>query len=214
MFRIAGVFILLAGIAYGIFYIWSSTPEYSIGQVKDAVKAHDKVKFAKFVNTDEFAGAMVDDMLTQPIKDVMGGGMLSGWVVAGMNGVFKPPMVAKLKEDMNDLVETGNFAQRTSDTVESDRLLGAIDRRLCLSQNEFQKLENVRSEGKEAKVTIVLHNKTHNKDLKLDVQMQKMDGYWRITKMLNFPEFVGQVTEVESVHNNERTGSSETVRRI
>ncbi|MBA3994645.1 MAG: hypothetical protein C0469_14055 [Cyanobacteria bacterium DS2.3.42] len=215
MFRIVGVLALLAGVAWGIFYLWTSTPEYSISQVKDAVKAHDKAKFDKFVDTEEFADGMVDDMLTKPIKEAMGGNTIGRWVAAGMSGIFKPQFVSQIKKDLYDLVEKGSISQSVgTDVVDPDMTLGAVDRRLCLSQNDFKKIENIKSDGKVATVTVVLHNKEHNKDFKLDVQMQKTEGYWRVTKMLNFPEFVARLIEVESVHQNEQTRTTEPIRRI
>ncbi len=213
MFRIAVVLALLAGVACGIFYLWSSTPEYSIGQVKDAVKAHDKAKFDKFVDADQFADGMVDDMLTKPVKEAMGGGMLGRWIVAGMSGIFKPRFVARIKGDLYDLVERGSINQPDETDIDPEMSLGAVDRQLCLSRNDFKKLENVKSDGKIATLTVVLHNKEHDKDFKLDLQMQKMDSYWRVTRMLNFPEFVSQLIDVESSHQSERTGK-QPLRRI
>jgi len=211
MFRIIAVLALLAGIGYGAFFLWSSTPEYAIGQVKDAFKAHDKAKFDKFVNADEFAGSMVDDMLTNPVREALGGGSIGRWVAAGMTGIFRPKCVAGFKSDLYSLVQNGNVSQNNDDSMMT---LGALERRLCLSQNDLKKVENVKNDGKTATVTVVLHNKMHDKDLSLDVQMQKMDNYWRVTKMLNFPEFVARVMEVESVHSNEQDDKAQTVRRI
>jgi len=208
MFRIIAVLAILAGIAYGGFYLWSSTPEYSIGQVKDAFRTHDRAKFDKFVDADEFAGGMVDDLLTNPVKEVLGGGTIGRWVVAGMAGMFKPQFVSSFKSDLYALVENGNLRQSADD---SEMSLALVERRLCLSKNEFKKVDNVKTDGKLATVTVVLHNKMHDKDMKLDVQMQKMDNYWRVTKMLNFPEFAARIAEVESVHKDDKT---ETVRRI
>lgn len=215
MFRIAFVLAIFAICACGVFCLWTSTPEYAIGQVKDAVKAHDKAKFDKFVDTDEFADGMVDDMLTKPLKEAMGGNMIGRWVAAGMSGMFKPQFVSQIKTDLYDLVEKGSISQSTgNNSVDPEMTLGAINRRLCLSQNDFKKIENVKSDGKVASVTVVLHNKEHGKDFKLDVQMQKMEGYWRVTRMLNFPEFVARIIEVESVHQNEQPGTAEPIRQI
>lgn len=212
MFRIIAVLALLAGIGYGAFFLWSSTPEYSIGQVKDAFKAHDKAKFDKFVDADQFAGSMVDDMLTNPVKEALGGGTIGRWIAAGMTGIFKPQYVSSFKSDLYALVEKGNISQTSDD--DSMMSLGAVERRLCLSQNDLKKVENVKSDGKLATVTVVLHNKMHDKDLALDVQMQKTDNHWRIIKMLNFPEFVARMMEVESVHQNNQSDKAEAVRRI
>lgn len=215
MFRLASVLAIFAIAALGAFSFWTSTPDYAISQIKDAVKAHDRAKFDKFVDTDEFADGMVDDMLTKPIKEAMGGNTIGRWVAAGMSGIFKPQFVTQIKSDLYDLVEKGSVSQSVGkDGVDPDMTLSAIDRRLCLSQNDFKKIENIKSDGKVATVTVVLHNKAHEKDFKLDVQMQKVEGYWRVTKMLNFPEFVARLIEVESVHQNEQNRTEEPIRRI
>ncbi|MCC7531088.1 MAG: hypothetical protein IT342_21400 [Candidatus Melainabacteria bacterium] len=215
MFRIAFSLAVIAICGWGLFYFWTSTPEYAISQVKDAVKAHDKVKFDKFVDTEEFADGMVDDMLTKPLKEAMGGNMISRWVVAGMSGMFKPRFVSRIKSDLYDLVEKGSVSQTSdADDVDPEMTLSAVDRRLCLSKNDFKRIENIKSDGKVATATVVLHNKEHNQDFKLDVQMQKVEGYWRITRMLNFPEFVARLIEVESAHSSNEAEKAEPLRRI
>ena len=215
MVRIVVALTVIATFACAGFYFWTLTPEYAISQVKESIKAHDKAKFDKYVDTDEFAEGMVDDLIAKPLKEAMGGGMIARWVSAGVSGIFKPPLVAQMKSDLYDLVEKGSINQSANKVgVDPEMTLGAVDRRVCLSKNEFKKVENVRSDGKDATITVVLHNKEHNKDFNLDVQMHKMEGYWRVTKLTNFPEFVGKVVEMESTHQSDQTENSESVKRI
>ncbi len=211
----AVVLAVIALLACGAYFIVTSTPEYAIGQVKDAIKSHDRKKFDKYVDTDEFADVMVDDLLTRPFKEAMGNGMIARWVTAGISGIFKPPLVAQMKSDLYELVDKGSISQSVNkDGVDPEMTLGAVDRRICLSKNEFKRVENVRSDGRDAKVTVVLHNKEHDKDFNLDVQMHKMEGYWRVTKLTNFPEFISRIIEIESSHRSDRIENADSIKRI
>lgn len=173
-------------------WYWTTTPQYSIDQVKESLKSHDKQKFDKHVNVNDFASGMVDDVLTEPFKEVMGGGMIGRWIVAGMSGFIKPSIVSGVKDELYTLVETGDFNKSEGGTVSS------LNERLCLTQNDFKRISDIKSEGKLANVTLLLHNVPHNKDLNLKVQMRDMGGYWQVTRMLNFPEFAGELSALEA----------------
>ncbi len=135
---------------------------------------------------------MVDDVLTEPFKEVMGGGMIGRWIVAGMSGFIKPSIVSGVKDELYTLVERGDLSKTEGGTVSS------LNERLCLTQNEFKRISDVKSEGKLADVSLLLHNVPHNKDLELKVQMRDMGGYWQVTRMLNFPEFAGELSALET----------------
>lgn len=197
MLRILVVLFVVAGISCGGYWYWTTTPQYSISQIKDAIKTHDRVKFDRHVDVNDFSAGMVDDMLTEPMKECLGGGMIGRWVAGGLSALFKPAMTAGIKEDLYNLVEKGSFSEPSGDEQMS---LRSMDERLCLRQHSLKSVEKLKSEGKLAAVEIVLHNEKHNKDLKLDVQMRDMGGYWQVTKMLNFPEFTSQLVEMESDH--------------
>lgn len=200
MTRVLTVLILLAGLSCGGFWYWTTTPQYSIEQVRDAVKTHDKQKFDKHVDVNEFASGLVDDTVAEPMREVMGGGTIGRWIVAGVSGFIKPSIVSGVKEELYTLVNTGGFNKSEGGTVSS------LNDRLCLSKNDFKRVDQIKADGKLAKATIVLHNSAHNKDLNLDVQMRDMGGYWQVTRMLNFPEFAGQLAALENssdgVHEN------------
>ncbi len=197
MFRILVVLFVAAGFACGGFWFWTTTPQYSISQIKDAIKTHDRVKFDRHVDVNDFSSGMVDDMLTEPMKECLGGGMIGRWVAGGLSALFKPTLTASIKEDLYNLVETGNFNHNSQ---EDQMSLSAMDERLCLRQHSLKSVDKVKSDGKLAEVEVVLHNDKHNKDLKLDLQMRDMGGYWQVTKMLNFPEFTSQLVEMEGDH--------------
>lgn len=192
MIRLFSVLILLTIIACGGMWYWTTTPQYSIDQIKESLKSHDRMKFDKHVNMNDFASGMVDDVLTEPFKEVMGGGMIGRWIVAGISGFVKPSIVSGVKDELYDLVDTGDLNKSEGGTVHN------LNDRLCLTQNDFKRISQIKTEGKLANVTLVLHNVPHNKDLDLDVQMRDMGGYWQVTKMLNFPEFAGELSALEN----------------
>lgn len=192
MTRLFSVLILLTVIACGGMWFWTTTPQYSIDQIKESIKSHDRQKFDKHVNMNEFASGMVDDVLTDPFREVMGGGMIGRWIVAGMSGFIKPSIVSGVKDELYDLVERGDLSKSEGGTVSS------LNDRLCLTQNEFKRISQIKTEGKLANVTLLLHNVPHNKDVSLEVKMRDMGGYWQVVRMVNFPEFAGELSALEN----------------
>lgn len=208
MTRILLVLILIAGIACGGFWFWTTTPQYSISQIKEAIKTHDRKKFDKHVDVNDFAAGMVDDVLMQPMQEAVGGGMAGRWVAAGMSALLKPTLVSGIKEELYSLVGTGSFGEPDAESAFS---LHQMEQQMCLKSHDFKRIEQIKTDGKLAQATLVLHNDKHNKDLKLDVQMRDMGGYWQVTRMLNFPEFTAQLLEMETAHAGGKPAGSDSI---
>src|SRR5258708_7662783 len=107
--------VLVAGsVAY---WYWTTTPEHSVGQLKAAGKSHDLVAFKKYVHMDSVASGTVGDLLAAPMRSALGPGIFGQWIVAGVVGIFKQPLVAGVKEDISHFVTTGQLRPPDSDAA-------------------------------------------------------------------------------------------------
>jgi hypothetical protein len=196
MFRFLILVALVGGLGY---WYWTTTPEYAIEQVRNSVRDHDLVKFQKYADTDAIASNIVDDFLEKPMQEVLGAGLLGRFLTAGLVGMFKQEMVTGTKEQVVRFVETGDFVDKSKsvDSGVAPTPLEQVDKRLGFRNHAFKEIESVHKDGKIATVDILVHNQVYNKDLKVELKMNDMGGYWRLTELSNFPEITAKIVEWE-----------------
>lgn len=193
--------VLVAAILVGGgFWYWTTTPQYAIEEVKNAVKAHDRARFEKYVDTESLASGFVDDLVSRPITEMLGRGTAVKWLVSGMTGLFKPQMVKNVQSDLIAFVETGSMNEQS----EEDSLLSlkALDSRLGFFKNSVKSIDKVKVEDNQARVTLLLHNKSYGRDLTIDVDMRKYDGRWRVSRIADMHELLAKLVEMEAANLN------------
>ncbi|PWT96264.1 MAG: hypothetical protein C5B53_10000 [Candidatus Melainabacteria bacterium] len=201
MLRITVILIFLGAVGY---WYWTTTPEYSIRQVKAAVKNHDLVAFQKYVDMDSVASGIVDDLLTTPMRSVLGPGIFGQWIMAGVVGILKQPLVAGVKQDMERFVVTGQLmpkdAERETggDTSDQRFSLEVMDSRLGFRKHAFRRIDYAHKDGKICTLGLIFHNQVYNQDLLLEVKMQDYGGYWRIVQISNFPKLTARLVELQA----------------
>lgn len=189
------------------FWYWTTTPRYSMQQVKEAIKQHDLIKFEKFVDVDTASNRMVDDFLTEPMQKSVGPNIIGQIIVKGLATFIRPQLAAGVKHEIINFVETGNF--KKSDPQESAGdvalspagSLSKMDGRFGFRAHAYRGISAESINGNIAQLTLTFHNEKFNEDIPLDVRMRKMDGYWQVTELSNFPEFCGRLAELEEEHN-------------
>jgi hypothetical protein len=192
-------FLLIVGLLAGAgWWYWTTTPQYSIEQVKDAVKQHDLQKFNKYVDVDTASSHMVDDFLGNPMREALGPNMVAQLFVTGIMSIFKPAMAAGIKHEILTFVETGSFRSAADDGSNSGVSLANSDERLGFRKHAYKGITASTVEGGTARLELLLHNEKYNTDLPLDVVMRKMDGYWQVTELSNFPQFCGKLAQLEA----------------
>lgn len=152
-------------------------------------------KFRKYVDVDSVSSRMVDDFLTEPVKQALGPNVLGQWIIAGLMGFIKPDLVKAVNDDLISFVENGDFKSNAeSGTTLS---LGTVDKRLGFRKHAFKGTEYCKVTGKIAIVGLRFHNETYDRDLILELKMEDAGGYWRAIQLTNFPEFIGKILEAE-----------------
>jgi len=203
MLRILIVLLILGAAGY---WYWTTTPEYSMEQVKEAVKHHDLVTFQKYVDMDSVASGIVDDLLAAPMRHLLGPGILGQWVVAGIVGILKQPLADGIKEELRQFVLTGELVRPDEDATPNSEStlnqpplsLGVIDRHVGFRKHAFRRIEYDLKKGNVCTLGVLFHNQVYNRDLVLDVTMQESGGYWRVIGLSNFPAFTAKLIELQN----------------
>lgn len=214
-FPLIFVFALLAGFGY---WYWTTTPEYSLEQVRDAVRQHDTQKFEKYVDTDSVASGLVDDLLTKPMQEMLGTGVLGHWLMASIVGLVKRELTIGVTQQINSFVASGELANADANNNDLDmtsnlntRLsLFRIDRKLGFRKHAFRKVEYDRQSDKIATVGMLLHNQVYDQDLLLEVKMRDSGGYWRVFELSNFPDFSSKIIELEAQRAREASPNDQS----
>src|SRR4051812_39481006 len=84
---------LLAIAAGGAFYLYWTSPTYSLRQVRQAVDDRNVAAFEKYVDIHGICDSGVDRFLSEASKPATGGGRWKNALGAGILMVMKPAMV-------------------------------------------------------------------------------------------------------------------------
>ncbi|MGH9551078.1 MAG: hypothetical protein ACRD3W_16970, partial [Terriglobales bacterium] len=164
--------VILIALAGG-YWFWTTTPQYSMREVKEAVKSHDLNKFNKFVDADSVSSHMVDDFVTDPMRQALGPNILGQIFVTGMVALVKPHVQNSIKQELYNFVETGDFKKQSDDSDASSMSLSKVDGHLGFRKHAYKGIAYCKTDGAIAQLELIFHNADYNQDLALDVKMRK-----------------------------------------
>jgi len=189
------VLLLIAG---GCFWFWTTTPQYSLAQIRDAISEHDISKFQMYFNTDQVAESMVKDLIKSPLRKTLGGETLERYLTTGMvsESTIVHEVGSSIAGDIKVLVETGKFIEQApSDTNKVS--MGVLDQRLGIRTLQLKEVKSIQVTGNDATVTMLLHSGKFNTDLELLGELRNRDGYWQATRLLNVVQCFEKLFELE-----------------
>jgi hypothetical protein len=180
--------ILLAMVLGGAgYWYWTTTPEFAVLQVKEAIHDHDLKKFSRYVDSEAVASNLVDDLLTKPMQQSFGSGVIGNVIANGIVSFFKQNLVKSMEEQIRSFVETGNSGAAVSANApdssvinNQDISLGKIDSRLGFRKHAYKGIAYDNKNGKIATIGVKFHNELYDKDLVLDLKMRDEGGYWEV----------------------------------
>ena len=206
LFVLGLVAVLVSG-----FYYYTTTPIYSVLQIRNAVQDHDVALFEKHVDVDTLFNRLIDDVMTQALSQATNGSN-SGWSALGNNALgvgivkmMKPTLVSELKSSTLRYVETGEqvdegsgAATSTAPAVASDAVRKArLDGMASSFGLEQLQLQNYRVEkqGKVAIMTIPYRNKQLDLPLEMKFTLRDLGGYWQLVQFNNAAEIVSAIEQ-------------------
>jgi hypothetical protein len=137
----------------GGYYYFTSTPTYSLYQLKKAIGTHDSATFNKYVDTDR----VIDDLLTEATKEI--GSELEDNPFAGLAKNFLLSMKDELKSNINKSIEEISSGKESGFSEVS--------------------IKDINQEGKSANVILV---NSKNEEIRLSM-VKVSDGYWKVVSV-------------------------------
>ncbi len=204
MIRILVVAIILISIiSGGGFWYWTTSPLYSLEQIKESVRDHNLSKFQMYFSTDEVANSMVKDLIASPIRKALGGETLERFLNSGMvsPSTVQHEVASGIAGDIKMLVETGGFNEPSGSDLDKASM-STLDKRLGIKTITLTKIQDIKVDGNLAVVSMSLHNEKFNADLVLVGEMQNKDGYWQATRIVNVVDFFNKLFELERASSN------------
>lgn len=204
---VVACFVILG--AGGVYY-WQYTksPKYSLLQAKKSFEQHDLVTFEKYVDVEGAINSIIDQMLEtaaeqeQPKDDWEQLGETMGKALAAL---LKPQLIKLAKQQIAKLVETGKLEEehQSSKSGEPDFSLSDIWNKTGGEKTAFHGIEYIKKEGKIAYVGLKFFHNEYNTDLILDLKMRDRGGYWQVSEMSNFADYMKKNYELETKRINE-----------
>jgi len=189
------VILLTAGAG---FWYWTTTPQYSLEQIKDAVVEHNVSKFQMYFNADEVASSMVKDLMDSELRKPLGGEVLERFLSSGMvsESTIQHEVASGIANDIKMLVETGSFSA-PGESLADKVSMAALDQRLGIRTLSLKQVKSIKVNGSTATVTMLLHNGKFNTDLEMLGEMQNKDNYWQATRIVNIVDCFKKLFELE-----------------
>ena len=180
--NIAIIAILVIGV-FGYNY-WINTPQYSLLQIQKSVDTKDRFLFDKYVDTNGIIGEVVED-LSKIFIDEMDTQESSEYsffdpqvLAAGLVSLFQPAIENAIEEYFDECWE---------DEIET------IEFKADLKGNlDSFKVSFIKRDGKIAILGLEGKDFNTGETIKLEFKLNKINNYWRITRILNLEEILSQ----------------------
>lgn len=200
----------LVAVSVGGFYYYTTTPTYSVLQIRNAVQDHDVALFEKHVDVDTLFNRLIDDVMAQALsqaanEDNSGWSTLGSALGAGIVQMMKPTLVSGLKSSTLRYVETGELvkggqrvAASAAPAVASDAAKKAsLDGMASSFGLEQLKLQDygVEKQGKVAIVTIPYRNEQLDLPLEMKFTLRDQGGYWQLVQFNNAAEIMSAIEQ-------------------
>lgn len=185
--KIKRIIIIAAILVIGLFgyNYWINTPQYSLLQIQKSVENKDRLLFEKHVDSQKIIEEIVDDISEMFIDEVDNGqsneySLLNpAFWASGLTSILKPTIESVIEEAFDDFWEheIENF-----DSYESSSEFGNI-------VGSFE-ISYIKKDGKVAKLGLVAIDPLTSDEVNLELKLNKIENYWRITQISNLEELL------------------------
>jgi len=108
MWKIAIVF-LLVFVNFGYWY-WTTTPYYSILEIRESIIHHDLKSFEQYVDVERVSSHMIDGFLTPQVRSKLSKGVLGDMLGSSLIGLVKPTLMDIIKNEVSHFIESNQLA--------------------------------------------------------------------------------------------------------
>jgi hypothetical protein len=190
--------IILIAIIGGYWY-WTTTPQYSLNQVKDAVSNNDVTQFEKYVDVKSVTSRLIDDVLEEATKNNQansGAEKIGEALGQGFVQLMKPKLVEMAEEQILRSVEKGEIdvsSERKNDKANIENISNEIG----FKEDLIEGISYTKTEGSTAYVGLDFNHAQFDTVLTLELLMRDIGGYWQIAEVSNFSKLNEQIDNIE-----------------
>lgn len=196
---VAGAAALIIVLSIFGYLTWKKSPRYSLGQVRSAFETHDLMKFEKYVDTESLVTRFVDQALAEHMAEQEANGAanaLGADFAQGIIQAMKPQLVSTVENQIKTVVENGVDAATEETEGEMVNFAGFFNKN-TETNLDYTGVEGTKKDGKVATVTLGFYQPHTKDELKLDVKMRQLDGYWQVAEVSNAMEFIEKADAVK-----------------
>ena len=174
---------ILVLVIFGYNY-WINTPQYSLLQIQKSVDTKDRFLFDKYVDTNRIIEEVVEDLSKifieeMDAEDNFEYSIFDTQILAeGLVSLFQPAIENAIEEGFNE------FWEDEIETIESKADLKS-------NLDSFE-VSFIKRDGKIAILGLEGKDFDTGGTIKLEFKLNKIDNYWRVTRILNLEEILSQ----------------------
>ena len=187
------------GVAAGVYWSWTITPDYALRQIIQAVTTHDLAKFHKFVDSESVVSRAVDDLMVFVIEQNRSSNKAESLGVSlgfGLIQLMKPSLVENAKGSIARVIE--GTTSRKSDADDGGQSVSFEDIRTQFTGDgkAFQGMKHIDVQGKVAVVGLAFRIEEFQEELVLELKLRKSGYHWQLAEISNLPSLLKHLQEL------------------
>lgn len=176
-------FIFLGICATCGYLYWQTTPDYTLSEIKTAIKQRDTEKFKQYVDVHSVAASIVDGVLSKPVQSMMDGNVFGKMLFAGLIGLVKPDLTNSFENDILEAVQNGSFKAKeksagVSSTTPAGPSFSSLSGSWNLGRKKFKSIATKIESGDSAVVGLLFVDQDTKSEFVLNCKMLKSDASW------------------------------------
>ncbi len=201
MKKLLGAIVLIGILALGGYLYWQTTPDYTLNQIKTAIKQRDTEKFKEYVDVHSVAASIVDGVVSKPVQSMMDGNIFGKMLFAGLMGFVKPDMTNSFENDILEAVQAGSLKAKDSadGSASAGPTFGNVSGTLNLGRKKFKSIQGKTESGDSAIVGLLFVDQDTQSEFVLNCKMVKTDAtwpsHWRIVSIENCGDVMLKLSE-------------------
>lgn len=98
-----------------VYWYWTTTPTYALGQIVASIKNKDTETFERYVDIESIVYKAIDDLLHGPARDSGMFGNLDNVVGVGLISLFKPELAEIARTQVLKFIEQGSLSDKVAE---------------------------------------------------------------------------------------------------
>jgi hypothetical protein len=204
MKKLVAALLLISTLAGAGYYYWTTTPQFSLLQIKTAVDTHDTELFNKHVDIESLTSRAVDGFMEYAMVEVdtnSTGGMLGSAFAAGLVAMAKPKLVEYASNKILMEIEGENSSATEVNTgipqaSELDRLFNGAD-------GDFRQ-DYLNINGRISFLGLIKYDRELDSEIIYEFKLRELEGYWQIVELSNLKDVLNKTEELREQKLAER----------